>query len=76
VLSLGPAKRNPILVAQVISAEGSILLNISGRTLAKRDFVGHGNEIVDRTPEPGLNGRVAFDGLVTGKVSIGAFHRE
>ena len=54
--------------AHVISAEASILRNISGRILAKRDFVGHGNEIVDRTPEPGLNGRVAFDGLVTGKI--------
>ena len=54
--------------AQVISAEASILRNISGRILAKRDFVGHGNEIVDRTPEPGLNCRVAFDGLVTGKI--------
>ena len=109
-MSLGPAKRNPVIVgfpyvfvditakffrtigggtnielafidekgrwiavlqfafAQVISAEASILRNISGRILAKRDFVGHGNEIVDRTPEPGLNCRVAFDGLVTGKV--------
>ena len=109
-LSLGPAKRNPVIVgfsyifvditakffrtigggtnielafidekgrwiavlqfafAHVISAEASILRNISGRILAKRDFVGHGNEIVDRTPEPGLNCRVAFDGLVTGKI--------
>jgi hypothetical protein len=54
--------------AHVISAEASILRNISGRILAKRDFVGLGNEIEDRTPEPGLNCRVAFDGLVTGKV--------
>jgi hypothetical protein len=54
--------------AQVISAEASILRKISGRILAKRDFVGLGNEIEDRTPEPGLNCRVAFDGLVTGKV--------
>ena len=52
----------------MISAEASILRNISGRILAKRDFVGHGSEIVDRTPESGLNCRVAFDGLVTGKV--------
>jgi hypothetical protein len=54
--------------AQVISAEASILRNISGRILPKRNFVGHGNKIVDRTPEPGLNCRVALDGLVTGKV--------
>jgi hypothetical protein len=54
--------------AHVISAEASILRNISGRILGKRDFVDHGNKIVDRTPEPGLNCRVAFDGLVTGKV--------
>jgi hypothetical protein len=109
-LSLGPAKRNPVLVgfsyifvgiaakffrtigggthielafidekgrwiavlqfafAHVTSAEASILRNISGRILAKRDFVGHGNEIVDHTPEPGLNCRVAYDGLVTGRI--------
>jgi hypothetical protein len=106
-LSLGPARRKPVLVgfsyifvdiaakffrtigggtnielafidekdrwiavlqfafAQVISAEASILRNISGRILAKRDFVGHGNEIVDRTPELGLNCRVTFEGPVT-----------
>jgi len=109
-LSLGPARRKPVLVgfsyifvdiaaklfctigggtnielafidekggwiavlqfafAQVISAEASISRNKSGRILAKRDFVGHGNEIVDRIPEPDLNCRVAFDGLVTGKI--------
>jgi len=54
--------------ADVMSAEAPILRNISGRILPKRDFVGHGNKIVDRTPEPRLNCRVAFDGLVTGKV--------
>jgi hypothetical protein len=55
-------------LAHVISAEASILRNISGRILAKRDLVGHGNEIVDRNPEPGLNCRLTFDGLVTGKI--------
>jgi hypothetical protein len=58
----------PFAFAYVISAEASILWNISGRIFGKRDFVGHRNEIVDRTPEPGLNCRVAFDGLVAGKV--------
>jgi hypothetical protein len=53
---------------KVISAKASILGNIFGRILVKRDFVGHGSEIVDRAPEPGLNGRVAFDGLVASKV--------
>jgi hypothetical protein len=53
---------------QVISAEATILWDIFGRILAKRDFVGHGNEIISHTPEPGLNRGVAFDGLVLGKV--------
>ena len=53
---------------QVISTEASILWDILGGILAKRDFVGYGSEIVDRAAEPGLNGRVAFDGLVAGKV--------
>ena len=53
---------------QVVSAEGSVLRSISGRILVKRGLVGHGGEMVDRTPEPGLNRWVAFDGLMTGKV--------
>ena len=40
----------------------------SGRIPVERGFVGLGNEIIDRTPEPGLNCRVAFDGLMTGKI--------
>jgi hypothetical protein len=54
--------------AHVVSAEASVLRNISRRILVKHGFVGHGDEIVDRTPEPGLKCRVAFDGLMTGKV--------
>ena len=54
--------------AQVRSAKASILWDVSGRILAKRDFVGHRSKIVDRTPETGLNGRVAFDGLMAGEV--------
>src|ERR1700683_3582900 len=54
--------------AHVISAEAAILWHIFGRILAKCDFVGHGSEIISRTPETGLNGRVAFDGLMAGEV--------
>ena len=53
---------------QVISAKASILRDILGGVPGKRDFVGHGSEIVDRAAEPGLNGRIAFDGLVASKV--------
>src|ERR1700751_199121 len=53
---------------QVVSAKAAILWDILGGVPAKRDFVGHRTEIEDRAAEPGLNGRVASDGLVASKV--------
>ena len=41
--------------SHVVSTEASVLRNISGRILVKPGFVGHGDEVVDRAPEPGLD---------------------